>query len=75
MFIKYMVLQYVNAVSCFHILLDISQSSGNPFFILLEWTLQVKVQDGVPAVITPVKPKYYFTSVTTIAAKSAIKLQ
>ena len=37
--------------------------------------LKVKVTDGIPAVVTPLKPKYYFTGVTSVAAKSAVKLQ
>ncbi|CAK9111224.1 unnamed protein product [Durusdinium trenchii] len=35
---------------------------------------EVKVADGVPAVITPLKPKYFLKGVTTVAAKTAVKL-
>ena len=36
---------------------------------------KVKVTDGVPALISPVKPKYYIKSVTTLPAKTAMKVQ
>lgn len=37
-------------------------------------SLKVKVADGVPAVITPLKPKYYLKGITTVPAKTAVKL-
>ncbi|CAL1131034.1 unnamed protein product [Cladocopium goreaui] len=44
---------------------------GDNFSIVWE----VKVTDGVPALISPVKPKYYIKSVTTLPAKTAMKVQ
>jgi len=36
---------------------------------------QVKVDNGVPAVIRPVKPKYWFFGATEIKAQTAILLK
>ena len=36
--------------------------------------LKVEVAAGVPAVITPLKPKFYLKCVSTIAAKTAVKI-
>lgn len=38
-------------------------------------TLEVKISDAVPAVITPTKPKFYLLCTTTVPAQSAVRLQ
>ena len=40
-----------------------------PFF----W--EVKISDAVPAVITPVKPKFWLLCATTVKANMAVKLK
>eukprot|EP00435_Cladocopium_sp_Y103_P049943 s2702_g15.t1 len=53
--------------------MTISEADGTPkaFRYNIEPKSKVKVQEGVPALITPVKPKYYFTSVTTAKIKAS----
>ncbi|CAL1161037.1 unnamed protein product [Cladocopium goreaui] len=36
---------------------------------------EVKVSDGIPSVVTPAKPKFYFKSITTVPAKTAVLVQ
>lgn len=38
------------------------------------WALEVKVSDAIPAVITPLKPKYYLLCKTVVKANTAVKL-
>ena len=38
------------------------------------YPLKVRVTDGVPAVITPSKPKFYFKGATQVNAQTAVKL-
>jgi len=37
--------------------------------------LKVKVSEGIPSVVTPAKPKFYFKSITTVPAKTAVLVQ
>lgn len=41
----------------------------------IAYTLKVRVTDAVPAVLQPIKPKYYWLSVTSVPAKTAVLLQ